>query len=97
LANAQHRAAQENLAAAEEFEQITSLLLSGGEVASVDLTRAHLQTLTRRYEFSRPVNATDLAVALPNNSDYQQFKAEDVARRPEFLQLDQQLRAARAE
>ena len=119
LANAQHRAAQQNLGAAEEFEQITSLLLSGGEVASVDLTRAHLQTLTRRdelerarvneevaagslrvfigYEFSRGVTTTDLAVALPNNSDYQQFKAEDVARRPEFLQLDQQLRAARAE
>ena len=119
LANAQHRAAQENLAAAEEFENITSLLLSGGEVASVDLTRAHLQTLTRRdelekarvneevaagslrvfigYEFSRPVNATDLLVALPNSADYQQFKAEDVSRRPEFIQFDQQLRAARAE
>jgi outer membrane protein TolC len=94
-------------------------LLSGGEVASVDLTRAHLQTLTRRdelekarvneevaagslrvfigYEFSRPVNATDLLIALPNSADYQQFKAEDVSRRPEFIQFDQQLRAARAE
>ena len=33
LANAQRRAAEGNLAAAEEFEHITSLLLSGGEVA----------------------------------------------------------------
>src|SRR5947207_5606913 len=53
LANAQRRAAETNLAAAEEFEHITSLLLSGGEIASVDLTRAQLQTLTRRDEFER--------------------------------------------
>jgi outer membrane protein len=119
LANAQRRAAEGNLAAAEEFERITSLLLSGGEVASVDLTRAHLQTLGRRdeleraraneevaagalrvfvgYEFSRPINTTDLAVAIPIDSEYQQFKAEDVSRRPEFVQLEQQVRAAQQE
>lgn len=119
LASAQHRAAETNLAAAEEFEHITSLLLSGGEVAPVDLTRAQLQTLTRRdelerarvneevaagalrvfvgYEFSRPINTADLALAIPADSDYQQFRAEDVARRPEFIQLDQELRAAREE
>ena len=119
LASAQHRAAETNLAAAEEFEHITSLLLSGGEVAPVDLMRAQLQTLTRRdelerarvteevaagalrvfvgYEFSRPINTADLALALPADSDYQQFRAEDVSRRPEFIQLDQELRAARAE
>src|SRR6185369_1474424 len=119
LANAQLRAAEENLAAAEEFEHITSLLLSGGEVASVDLTRAELQTLTRRdelerargneavaagslrvlvgYDFSRPISTTDLALAIPSGSEVQQFKAEDVSRRPEFTQLDQQLRAAQQE
>ncbi len=119
LANAQLRAAEQNLAAAEEFEHTTSLLLSGGEVAAVDLTRAELQTLTRRdelqkarsseavaagslrvfvgYEFSRPVATTDLAFALPVGSEYQQFKAEDVSHRPEFTQLEQQLRAARQE
>jgi outer membrane protein TolC len=119
LANAQFRAAEQNLAAAEEFERITSLLLSGGEVAAVDLTRAQLQTLTRRdelqkalgneavaagslrvfvgYEFSRPIATTDLALALPVASEYQQFRAEDVSRRPEFTQLEQQLRAARQE
>ena len=53
LATAERRAAEENLAAAEEFERITSLLLSGGEVASVDLTRAQLQTTTRRDELER--------------------------------------------
>jgi len=53
LANAQLRAAEQNLAAAEEFEHSTSLLLSGGEVAAVDLTRAELQTLTRRDELQK--------------------------------------------
>src|SRR6185503_10459588 len=103
-------------AAADEFEHITSLLLSGGEVAAVDLTRAQLQTLTRRdelekarsteavaagslrvligYDFSRPVATTGLALALPAGSEYQQFKADDVSRRPEFMQLQQQLLAA---
>jgi outer membrane protein TolC len=119
LANAQRRAATGNLAAAEEFEHITSLLLSGGEVAAVDLTRAQLQTLTRRdeleraraneevaagalrvfvgYEFSRPIDTTDLALAIPIESEYRQFRAEDVSRRPEFIQLEQQLRAAQQE
>lgn len=116
LATAQRHAAEVNLAAAEEFENITSLLLSGGEVAPVDLTRAQLQTLTRRdelqraqanedvaagalrvfvgYEFSRPINTTDLALAIPIDSEYRQFKAEDVSRRPEFVQLEQQAQAA---
>ena len=117
LAIAQRRAAETNLNAADEFEKITSLLLSGGEVAPVDLTRAQLQTTARRdelqraraneeiaagalrvfvgYEFSRPINTTDLA--LPVDFEFQQFKAEDVSRRPEFIQFDQQLRAARQE
>jgi outer membrane protein TolC len=117
LADAQLRAAEQNLAAAEEFEHITSLLLTGGEVAAVDLTRAQLQTLTRRdelakaraneavaagslralvgYDFSRPIATTDLTLALPVASEYQQLKADDVSRRPEFTQLEQQLRAAR--
>lgn len=117
LATAQRRAAETNLNAADEFEKITSLLLSGGEVAPVDLTRAQLQATTRRdelqraraneevaagalrvfvgYEFSRPINTTELA--LPMDFEFQQFKAEDVSRRPEFIQLEQQLRAARQE
>lgn len=53
LAAAQRRAAEQNLRAAEEFEKITALLLSGGEVAPVDLTRAQLQTTTRRDELER--------------------------------------------
>jgi outer membrane protein TolC len=53
LAIAQRTAAEGNLAAAEEFEHITSLLLSGGEIPPVDLTRAHLQTIVRRDELER--------------------------------------------
>ncbi len=53
LASAERRSAEQNLAAAREFENITSLLLSGGEVASVDLTRAQLQTTTRLDELER--------------------------------------------
>lgn len=119
LATAERIAAEGNLAAAEEFEHITSLMLSGGEVAPVDLTRAQLQTLARRdelerarineevaagalrvlvgYEFTRPISTADLALSLPIDSEYQQFKSADIARRPEFIQFDQQLSAARQE
>jgi outer membrane protein TolC len=65
LATAQYHGAEENLRSAEEFERITSLLLSGGEVAAVDLTRAQLQTLTRRDERERArVNESVSADAL---------------------------------
>jgi multidrug efflux system outer membrane protein len=53
LAIAELRAAEQNLAAAEEFERITALLVSGGEVAPVDLTRAQLQTAIRHDELER--------------------------------------------
>src|SRR5207302_5267269 len=53
LATAQRVAAEANLAAAQEFEHITALLLSGGEVAAVDLTRAQLQTIARRDELEK--------------------------------------------
>lgn len=117
LAIAQRTAAEGNLAAAEEFERITSLLLSGGEIAPVDLTRAHLQTIVRRdeleraraneevtagslrvlvgYDFTRVISTTDLALSLPNDSEFQQFSPGEVSRRPEFAQLEAQLRAAR--
>jgi len=119
LATAQRVAAEENLAAAEEFERVTSLLLSGGEVASVDLTRAQLQTIARRdeleraraneevaagslrvlvgYDFTAPISTTDLALAAPVDSEVQQFRVDDISRRPEFNQFEAQLRAAQQE
>ena len=119
LATAQLRAAEQNLAAAEEFERVTSLLLGGGEVAAVDLTRAQLQTITRRdeleraranevvsagalrvlvgYDFTRPISTGDLALTLPVDTDLQQFRVDDVSRRPEFNQFAAQLRAAKQE
>jgi outer membrane protein TolC len=53
LASARRSAAEQNLAAAAEFERATQLLLSAGEVAPVDLTRARLQTNTRRDELEQ--------------------------------------------
>ena len=63
LAAAQRRAAEQNLSAAQEFERITSLLLSGGEVASVDLTRAQLQTNEREGELEQARAAEEVAAA----------------------------------
>ncbi len=119
LATAQRVAAEQNLLAAEEFERVTSLLLSGGEVASVDFTRAQLQTIARRdeleraraneavaagslrvlvgYDFTKPIDTTDLALAAPVDSEIRQFRVNDVSRRPEFTQFEAQLRAARQE
>ncbi len=53
LAAARRRSAELTLAAAEEFEHVTGLLAEGGEVAQVDLTRARLQTITRRDELEQ--------------------------------------------
>ena len=119
LAIAQRRAAEQNLAAAEEFEHITSLLLTGGEVASVDLTRAQLQTTSRRdelekaraneevaagavrvflgYEPVRPVLTSDLTLTMPTATDLGSFNAADISRRPEFLQFNAELEAAKQE
>jgi outer membrane protein TolC len=63
LAAAGRRAAEQNLTAAQEFEHITSLLLSGGEVASVDLTRAQLQTNQREGELEQARAAEEVAAA----------------------------------
>lgn len=62
LAAAQRSSAEQNLAAAENFEKITSWLFSGGEVAAVDLTRAQLQTTGRRDELER-ARANELIAA----------------------------------
>ena len=119
LAIAQVQAAAQNLAAAEEFEHITSLLVNGGEVAPVDLTRAQLQTNERLDEleraraneavsggalrvllgidFTRPLATTDLLMAVPSDTQLAQFNPADIARRPEFVQIEASLRAAKEE
>lgn len=117
LASAERRSAEQNLAAAERFENITSLLLSGGEVAPVDLTRAQLQTTQRRDEFeraraneslaadalrllvgynsARAIEAADLSTLIPAEGELEQFTADNITRRPEFTQLEAELRAGR--
>lgn len=62
LATERRRSAEQSLAAAEEFERIINLLLSGGEVAPVDATRARLQTTTRRDELEQ-ARTTEAAAA----------------------------------
>lgn len=62
LATARRRVAEQALAAAEEFERITGLLVNGGEVAQVDLIRARLQTASRRDEMEQ-ARANEAAVA----------------------------------
>lgn len=53
LAETKRRGAENNLQAAEEFENNTKLNLEAGEVAPVDLVRARLQTATRRDELEQ--------------------------------------------
>jgi len=48
LATAKRSSAEGTLKAAEEFERVTSLQHSGGELAEVDVIRARLQTAQRR-------------------------------------------------
>ena len=53
LASARRASAELNVAATEEFERITTLMLSAGEVAQVDVTRARLQSASRRDELEQ--------------------------------------------
>lgn len=77
---AQTRSAEQNLAAAQEFERITSLLLSGGEVAPVDLTRAQLQTVQRQGELEQArANESVAADALRVLVGYDQARTITVA------------------
>jgi outer membrane protein TolC len=62
LATARRRAAEQNLASAEEFERVTALSAQAGEVAPIDLARAQLQTLTRRDELEQ-ARAAETAAA----------------------------------
>jgi outer membrane protein len=61
LATARRRAAEQNLASAEEFERVTALSAQGGEVADVDLDRGELQTITRRDELEQARAAETVA------------------------------------
>ena len=62
LANARNRLSEQTLEAAQEFERITGLLVTGGEVAQVDAVRARLQTAARRDELEQ-ANANEAVAA----------------------------------
>ncbi|HKF58303.1 MAG TPA: TolC family protein [Blastocatellia bacterium] len=95
LAVARRRSAELNLSAAEEFEHITSLLFSGGEVASIDVTRARLQTEGRRDELEQARNGEIAAIEglralIGYSAVTQQFSVVDlmdVLPRPDEIQV----------
>lgn len=118
LASAKRVAAEQSLAAAEEFQRVTALNQQAGEVPEVDVIRARLQTAARRDDLAQARQAEAVAYAalgtllgygitgtppiepLPQNVDMhviERFTAGDVLQRPEFAQLDAQVRAARAD
>ena len=116
LATAKRSAAEETLAAAEEFERVTALQHSGGELAEVDVIRARLQTAQRRDDAEQarlqetealaamrvltgirapePLTVSDLNPQ-PAIADIERFTSS--ATRPELIQAEQQLRAARSD
>ncbi|HSS18831.1 MAG TPA: TolC family protein [Pyrinomonadaceae bacterium] len=47
------------------------------------------------YEFTQPINTTELAQGVPALSAFQQFRADTISQRPEFTQFEAQLRAAK--
>jgi outer membrane protein TolC len=47
------------------------------------------------YDFSQPISAADLSLAAPVDFEFQQFRVNEVSRRPEFAQFEAQLRAAK--
>ncbi|MEK6301694.1 MAG: TolC family protein [Acidobacteriota bacterium] len=61
LAAAKRGSAELSVAAAEEFDRITALMLNAGEVAQVDLTRARLQSAARRDELEQARVAESVA------------------------------------
>jgi len=118
LATSKRVAAEQSLAAAEEFERVTDLNFRAGEVPEIDVIRARLQTAARRDDLAQARQAEAITNAslgtllgygitrapvietLPQQVDARELEnltSAGVARRPEFAQLEAQVRAARAD
>lgn len=82
LATARRRAADENLRIAGEFENLTRILVAGGEVAPVDSIRAEIQTGARRDELSQAqlteAQAADVLRAFVGYDAARQFNVSDL-------------------
>ena len=82
LATAKRRAADENLRIANEFENLTRILVSGGEVAPIDTVRAEIQTGARRDEMSQAqlaeMQAADILRVSVGYAATQQFGVADL-------------------
>ena len=80
LATAKRSAAEESLAAAEEFEKVTALQHEYGEVPEVDAIRARLQTAQRRDDLEQArVQETIASAALRVLIGYQPSEALSVS------------------
>ena len=82
LASAKRRAADENLRIANEFENLTKILVSGGEVAPIDTVRAEVQTGARRDELSQAqlaeAQAADILRVFLGYDAARQFNVSDL-------------------
>src|SRR5437773_2197850 len=63
LATAKRQAAEQSLAAAEDFERVTDLNYRAGEVPEIDVIRARLQTAARRDDLAQAQQAEAIANA----------------------------------
>ncbi|HYM62876.1 MAG TPA: TolC family protein [Thermoanaerobaculia bacterium] len=63
LATAKRHAAEQSLAAAEEFERVTALNADAGEVPEIDLIRARLLTAARRDDLDQARSGERIAAA----------------------------------
>ena len=118
LATSKRLAAEQSLAAAEEFERVTDLNFHAGEVPEIDVIRARLQAAARRDDLAQARQAEAITNAslgtllgygitrapvietLPQQVDVRELEnltSAGVARRPEFAQLEAQVRASRAD
>jgi len=118
LATAKRKAAEQSLAASQEFERVTDLNYRAGEAPEVDAIRARLQAAARRDDLAQARQAEAIANAslgtliglgitrvpeiepLPQTVDVTELDpvtAANVPRRPEFVQLEAQVRAAEAD
>jgi outer membrane protein len=84
LATAKRRAAEQSLAAAEEFERVTRLNFDAGEVPEVDDIRARLQTAARRDELAQARQAEAIA-----NASLGTLLGYDLTRTPSIEPLPQ--------
>src|SRR5205085_3398189 len=92
LAGAKRRSADEALAAAQEFERVTTLQAKAGEVPDVDAVRARLQTAQRRDDAEQARLQETIAAAslraLVGYAPAQELAVEELATAPSAADVE---------